>query len=144
MCSSRPLFASACCGGTFTPGTGQDNIVDLRSELRALSPDDKLTVSTAPDHSRDLGPENAHTEQLPEAYRDGTCPACGAERPLLELTNTPESTGCGTATGGLGSLLWRGLAVVGELSVWFLVGAGIAALAEVFSLSTLRELLADL
>ena len=124
MCSSTPQFASACCGATFTPGTGPDNIVGLNGVLSDLSPDTTLTVSTTPDHTRDLGPEDADSQQLPEAFRDGQCPACGAETPLLKRMRNE----CGSGTADLGTQLWRGLAYLGELALWFLAGAGAAAL----------------
>ena len=121
MCSSTPQFTSACCGATFTPGTGPDNIVGLHGVLIDLSPDTTLTVSTTPDHTRDLGPEDAYSQQLPEAYRDGQCPACGAETPLMALTS--DASPCGGECGGCGdrhtsngvSALYGALCYVGEL-----------------------------
>jgi len=139
MCSSTPQYISACCGATFTPGTGPDNIVDLNSELRALAPEETLTVSTTPDHTRDLVPEDAYSQQLPEAYRDGQCPACGAETPLMALTS--DASPCGGECGGCGdrhtsngvSALYGALCYVGELVLYFLAGAGAAALFQAFA-----------
>jgi hypothetical protein len=139
MCSSTPQYTSACCGATFTHVRGPDNIVELNGVLSDLSPDTTLTVSTTPDHTRDLGPEDAYSQQLPEAYRDGQCPACGAETPLLKLMRNE----CGSGTADLGTQLWRGLAYLGELALWFLFVAGIGAIASLLQ-NGLRELLAEL
>lgn len=155
MCGTRRvLFTSACCGATFSPGAGPDDIVDLRSELSALAPDESLTVTTAPQPDgmkphfhRDLTAEDAGDEWTPEAYRDGPCPACGAERPLLALASAPtgDCAGCGPTErspvgGGLGDLVLGALAYLAELALWFLAGAGIAALVDAFAEDALRAL----
>ena len=136
---NRPTFVSACCGATFAPGTGPDNIVDLRSELRALGPEETLTVTTTEDYRRDLAAEHVPNDALPEAYREGECPACGAESPLMALTS--DASPCGGECGGCGdrhtsngvSALYGALCYVGELVLYFLAGAGAAALFQAFA-----------
>jgi hypothetical protein len=129
---NRPTFVSACCGAIFAPGTGPDNIVDLRSELRALGPEETLTVTTTEDYRRDLDAEHVPNDALPEAYREGECPACGAESPLMALTSDAspcggECGGCRHTSNGV-SALYGALCYVGELVLYFLAGAGAAAL----------------
>ena len=125
---NRPTFVSACCGAIFAPGTGPDNIVDLR----ALGPEETLTVTTTEDYRRDLDAEHVPNDALPEAYREGECPACGAESPLMALTSDAspcggECGGCRHTSNGV-SALYGALCYVGELVLYFLAGAGAAAL----------------
>jgi hypothetical protein len=146
MCGGRPTFVSACCGATFAPGAGPDNIVDLRSKLGTLAPEDTLTVTTTEDHRRDLAAEHARNDALPAAYREGECPACGAETPLMHLADgSPCGGDCGgpserSAVGGLGDLVRAGLAYLGELAICFLAGAGAAALWEALAPDVLAAL----
>lgn len=73
---SRRRYAATCCGAVFAPGTGPDDIRRLTSE--GVAADTLLTVSDA---TRMAAPEAAR--HFP-AYREGSCPACGAPRPALE------------------------------------------------------------
>ena len=138
---NRPTFVSACCGAIFAPGTGPDNIVDLISELRALGPEETLTVTTTEDYRRDLDAEHVPNDALPEAYREGECPACGAESPLMALTSDAspcggECGGCRHTSNGV-SALYGALCYVGELVLYFLAGAGAALLKRLAEEGTL-------
>ena len=100
--SAPELYVSACCGATFVPGHGPDDLHEAEQGVRLVLEKEEREVpitAVGAEIARDTERwERVHritsTEAtLYDAMRAGDCPTCGEECPGLELVADGDDLG---------------------------------------------------